>query len=165
MFLIPYKSFTIYTDLKLEDIIVRLKNSIETSMSIKKWVSILFKNSKHKPYQGSINKNKLNIFRIIEGRNGLNPTIKGFITDDNSVTVIRISMRPNLFIISFLIFWYSFLMYILIISIIEAKYENILYLIPFLIVPLIFIQLSFIPEVKKSSIFFKFLLSDRISKE
>jgi hypothetical protein len=60
-----------------------------------------------KDYEGSINKNRFDISRVIKNRNSFLPQINGAIQENNYGTEIEVTMKLDVLVFIFLIFWCS----------------------------------------------------------
>ncbi|RZJ44705.1 MAG: hypothetical protein EOO19_11700 [Chryseobacterium sp.] len=124
----------------------RIADNINTKKSVFKFNKISTKD-----YEGFIIENSFEINRIINYRNSFLPHITGSIRGGISGTQIEIKMRLHWFIIIFIIFWCSFILFTTIFNI-TAKEISASSFIPFLMLAFVYIltMFGFKSESKKS---------------
>ncbi|MDR3022710.1 hypothetical protein [Chryseobacterium sp.] len=97
---LPYERITYKTNLSEQEVLTRLSGFVEPKKSG------LGRNP-IKDYEGSINKNRFDISRVIKNRNSFLPQINGAIQENNYGTEIEVTMKLDVLVFIFLIFWCS----------------------------------------------------------
>lgn len=116
--ILPVEKITYKTQLSKKDIYDRLSNAIRIQKS----------------YTGGWKDNTFSIKRNINYRNSFLPEIKGEICKDaEEETIIKVNMKPHVFVIAFMAIWLGivFVVCILAASVIISKGFDEFYLIPF----------------------------------
>jgi len=101
---LPFENITYKTKLSEIDVVTRLHESVEPSKTFR---FTFFGGGSSMPYEGEIGNGYFEIKRIIGYRNSFLPQIKGTISRDTHGTTINVKMRLNMFVIVFLVIWFS----------------------------------------------------------
>ena len=107
----PYCSFEVETAHSTEECIALLNSEIEPN----KW------SGSHKIFQGVVSAAGFKMTRIIHYRNSFLPTIYGSFRSSFPGTVVVIKMKMSPLITAFMCFWFGFVGFALIVSIIGSK--------------------------------------------
>ncbi|KIC64331.1 hypothetical protein [Chryseobacterium taiwanense] len=78
-------------------------------------------NGSTKEYEGTITENNFEINRIIKNRNSFLPQITGTIQENTYETQIEVKMKLHRLVSIFMIFWCTFVIFFLIITLIKSK--------------------------------------------
>jgi len=98
---LPLEKYSLSTNLTKEEVLKRLSEKVAPRT---RSISFFSYNIKL-PYMGEINGNTFQICRSIQYRNSFLPLISGEITTYLGKTLINIKMRPEKFVLVFMIFW------------------------------------------------------------
>lgn len=102
MLLLPYEHLTITAHLSPDDAQEIVADIVEPF----RW-GRFFWSGHDKPYQGQVSEHRFKITRVIHYRNSFLPVVMGKISPTQHGSVIRITMRPDLFVVGFMIFWFG----------------------------------------------------------
>ena len=100
MILLPYERSTIKTSLTPQVVQQRLSEQVEARQFLGRWFW-----ERHKPYEGEVDDEGFTIQRIIYTRNSFRPAIHGKIQPEMGGCLIKITMRPSLLVLAFLVIW------------------------------------------------------------
>jgi len=95
MEILPYKNVTLKTELKPEEVVNRIEDSIE-NIGFTFFRYGIFSDVYEKPFEGGINENHFEIQRLVTYRNVMLPILFGNITCESNITKIQITARPRL---------------------------------------------------------------------
>ncbi len=163
---LPFEHIIYKTKLNEEELLLRLESIIEEKKIFR---FRLFNNNESKPYEGQVEGNTFKISRIINYRNSFLPVITGMVEKSFDHSTITVKMRLNLFVLIFLIVWFSITLFgsfaLTIKFLSDMKFDP-MYLIPFgmLIFGYLIAILPFKFESKKSKNDFKMLFEAEIIK-
>jgi hypothetical protein len=99
---LPFEKLIIRSKISEEEVLRRINSLLEPK---KKFQVGFFGSFSYGGYRGQINDKKFNIRRNISYKNSFLPEIIGNVERVNDDTVIKVVMRPHIFIIIFLSFW------------------------------------------------------------
>ncbi|MFP3598116.1 hypothetical protein [Chryseobacterium sp. SIMBA_029] len=105
---LPFEHIVYTTNLSKRDIIKRLSDCMETKGS-----GFTSNNKSTKEYEGFIDDHHFEMNRIIRNRNSFLPQISGSIQENNNETQIEVKMKLHVFVLIFLVFWCSFILFFL----------------------------------------------------
>ncbi|MCE3075904.1 hypothetical protein [Chryseobacterium gwangjuense] len=113
---LPFEHLIYKTNLSEQDVIRILSDNVGAKRKL-----LQFNNTSTKEYEGYINENSFEINRIIKNRNSFLPQITGIIQKSSNETLVEVKMKLHWGVFVFLIFWCSFVIFFLMITLIEAK--------------------------------------------
>ncbi len=147
---LPYEHIVYRTNLSEQEVIRRISDFVEP----KKFG--LGKN-RIKEYEGFVNNNSFEISRVIQYRNSFLPKINGVIQKNNYETEIQVTMKLDLFVLIFLIFWCSISASVFVMISLTEKKMPIESFMPLLMLVFVYIltMLCFKFESKKSKEYLK----------
>lgn len=102
---IPFENYTLASTLSMEEVKKRLSESIEPKKTSN---FSFFPSYSLKPYSGQITGDNFEMVRIIRYKNSFLPFITGKISSNFGQTLIKIKMRPNIFVLIFIGYWLWF---------------------------------------------------------
>ena len=134
MNIIPSHKIEIVTTLSNQEV----RKIMAKNIRPKKIFEIGFNKSRSKQlFEGTFEQDRFKIQRIITGRNSFLPQIKGQIYPDSSGTKLVANLKVHTFVIAFMLFWLTFVVFAFVMGIIGVINQGTNPL--FLIVPLIMI--------------------------
>ena len=104
---VPYESITYKTKLECDEILKRIKGTIEPKKVVR-----LIKGNAKKDYEGKVEENKFAINKIISFTNVFSPVINGTITKENDEVKIDIKLRLHTIVIAVMVIWLGYVGYI-----------------------------------------------------
>ncbi|UWX62508.1 hypothetical protein N0B40_09485 [Chryseobacterium oranimense] len=147
---LPFERITYKTNLSEQEVLTRLSDFVEPK-------KFGLGRNPIKGYEGSVNSNSFEISRVIQYRNSFLPKINGIIQKNNYETEIQVTMKLDLFVLIFLIFWCSITASVFIMISLTEKKISIEFFMPLLMLVFVYIMtmLCFKFESKKSKEFLK----------
>jgi hypothetical protein len=107
-----------------------------------------------KPYLGVIGSEKFRIWKVISYRNSFLPIIRGTIKENNSGTILKITMMPAMSVLLFMSVWFGGLIFALVFLLLDKNDGklNPAFIIPLLIIGmgLLFVSAGFNAEAISS---------------
>lgn len=161
MLLLPVENLLLRSDISIEELRERLAIEIGPPRGLN------FLASRPQPYLGKLEGDSFRVWRQFSYRNSFKPIILGKILEVGSGSYVHLVMRPSIAVIIFMAFWFGGAAYALVgmlISILGEKtvgYEQLIGLIPALLIPIGFMIFGYLLmmggfkfEVRKSKKFF-----------
>jgi hypothetical protein len=102
MTILPFEKLIIRSTMSEEEVLRRINSLLEPK---KKFQVGVFGPVSYGGYLGELNDKKFNLRRNISYKNSFLPEIIGTVERVNGDTVVKVVMRPHIFIIIFLFFW------------------------------------------------------------
>lgn len=99
MILLPIENFTINTTLTKDEVITKLNEVVEPY----KIRSLSIFTRSDMPYAGNVNESSFKIWRVRTFRNSFQPIIKGEVSQTNSSTEIKLMVRPDNYMVLFIL--------------------------------------------------------------
>ena len=144
MKILPYEKFTLISKNPASTVFLILKNNIKE----RKFLNGLFKEKEY--FEGEIFKHGFSINPLINYKNSFNPIINGSIIEKDGFTLIKVTMRLNVGVLIFGIFWCSPFFFLLFIGIANFVPKLIIICLLFLIGGGCLFILPFKHEAKKA---------------
>jgi len=159
---LPFEHLIYQTNLSEQDVIRVLSDNVGAKRK-----PFTFNNTSTKEYEGFINENSFEINRIIKNRNSFLPQITGIIQRSSYETQIEVKMRLHWTVSIFMIFWCSFVIFFLMVTLMEAKKISVDVFFPLsmLLLAYLLTMLGFKIESKRSKKDLGKMLEAKIIKE
>jgi hypothetical protein len=161
---IPYEKYVLLSKLSTHEIRTRVANSI---MQKKYFPYEWNRKNNTKPYEGELSYSGFIINRIIWGANPYLPIIKGVYWESSDCTLIKIEMRLLRYGITMSVFFFSILLYAFFRVISEGLYAHpkiYILLFALMVIPYLFMTVTFWTECKKSKRYLSHLLEGKEAK-
>lgn len=158
---LPYERITYKTNLSEQEVLTRLSGFVEPK-------KFGLGRNPMKDYEGSVNENSFEINRVIKNRNSFLPRINGTIQENNYGTEIEVTMKLDLLVFVFLLFWCSTTICVFIIMISSTEKRKLMeFFIPLMMLLFIYAltMVGFKMESKKSKEYLRKNFESEIIKE
>ena len=116
----PFENAKFLSNLKSDELVRHLSDSIERVHPSKFKSPSRSSKSYYKPYQGTISNNEFTVLRNISYENSFRPVIHGTIREFLSHTEVSIEMKLHRFVRRFIILWLSMTMFAFIVTLIDS---------------------------------------------
>ena len=101
--LLPYQNIVYNTRLTREELLIRLKESVEPKRGLS--FNAIKKQKNRKAYEGQLDQDGFKIQRVIQYRNSFLPQITGNFQRGRTGNEVHVKLRLNLFVLIFISLW------------------------------------------------------------